>query len=78
MISVNNFLTFPEMGVDDNPNNNPGKKKLRINTKIKIQDNEKPSPSPTAGSDKTVGRSLRLRQRSSAGNLTGVDAANSE
>ena len=62
------------MGVDDNPNNTPAKQKQ----KIKVPDNEKPSLIEAASSDKVVGRSLRLRQRTSAGNQSGVDAANSE
>lgn len=62
------------MGVDDNPSNTPAKQKQ----KIKVQDNEKSSVASTASSDKVVGRSLRLRQRTSTGNPAGVDAANSE
>ena len=68
------------MGVDDNPSNTPAKQKPKI-IKIKAQENEKSSLSPTASTDKTVGRSLRLRQRASAGNpsgATGAEAANSE
>ena len=72
------------MGVDDNPSDTPAKQgtRLRIQSiKIKTNVGEKSSLTPAASSESIGGRSLRLRQRTSAGNTEGsepAEPANSE
>lgn len=80
------FYNISEMGVDDNPRNIAAKQKQKIQSaKQKGQEGEKSSSSAAGSSEQIGGRTLRLRQRTSAadtgeaGTKTALsDAANSE
>ena len=63
------------MGVDDNPSNIAAKQKQKIQSaKQKAQEGEKSSSSAVGSSEQIGGRTLRLRQRTSAGNPGGSGA----